>query len=391
MIQTLLAFLLLATQPVELVIISLPVRGAVNLDLAPTGKLELERGSTVSRIRIEIDRPVLPQSVAAGMNTLVVWAASPDGVFENLGALGIVAGKGRLETVTRLDQFALVITAEPHHLVDRPSAAVAYRSLAPRTDSIRRVAMSIPFGYYDYADLQSSTAADSGPAAEAHAAFQIAAAAKAEQWAQAEFRLARVALDTMEELVKRAAPAEAIAPAANEAIGKSVHAWTVARDNAVKSALDSARSDASRLQRDVQQLQDRVQRLTAEQTAAADRIRKLEFDLDRANTEREQLSVSNDAATNRVRRLEGELAQAKRALEELENASTLRLSDDIFDYPNSGLSPGGMTALSKIVAAAGLWKTPIRLMCPEKGVEIAKRYFAQAGVAEDRILIQAER
>ena len=391
MIQTLLALLLLAVQPVEIVVVSLPARGAVNLDLSPTGKAEVERTLTVTRIRIEIDRPVTPQSVAASMNTLVVWAVSPDGIFENVGALGIAQAKGRLETVTRLDQFAIVITAEPHHMVDRPSAVVVYRNLSPRSDSIRRIATSIPFGYYDYANLSPAAPADSGPAAEARAAFQIAAATKAEQWAQGEFRLARVALDTMEELVKRSAPIEAIAPAANETVSRSVHAGAIARENAARSALETAQAESSRLQRDVQQLQDRVQRVTAEQAAAADRVRKLEFDLDRATTEREQLSVQNDAANARVRRLETELAQAKRAQEELENASTLRLTDDIFDYANSTLTPGGSTAMSKIVAAAGLWKTPIRIVCPEKGVEIAKRYFAQAGVAEDRIVIQVER
>jgi hypothetical protein len=390
-IQTFLALLLLAVQPVDSVVISFPPRGAVNLDLAPTGKLEVERTLTVTRIRLEIDRPVTPQSLAPAMNTLVVWAVSPDGIYENLGALGVAAAKGRLETVTRLDQFALLITAEPHHMVDRPSAAVAYKNLSPRSDGIRRVATSIPFGYYDYSNLPSAVPTDSGPAAEARAAFQIASAAKAEQSAPAELRLARVSLDTMEELVKRTAPTEAIASAANETISRSVHAWTTARENATKSALDNARGEASRLQRDVQQLQDRVQRLTAEQTAAADRIRKLEFDLDRANTEREQLSVQSDSANARVRRLETDVAQAKRAQEELENASTLRLTDDIFDYANASLTPGGATAMSKIVAAAGLWKTPIRIMCPEKGVEIAKRYFAQAGVAQDRIVIQVER
>lgn len=391
MIHTLLALLLLAVQPVESVVISFPARGAVNLDLAPTGKLEVERTLTVTRIRVEIDRPVTPQSLAPAMNTLVVWAVSPDGIYENLGALGVAAAKGRLETVTRLDQFALLITAEPHHMVDRPSAAVAYKNLPPRSDGIRRITASIQFGYYDYSGLPAAAPTDSGAAAEARAAFQIASVAKAEQSAPAELRLARVSLDTMEELVKRAAPIEAIASAANETISRSVHAWTTARENATRAALDNARGEASRLQRDVQQLQDRVLRLTAEQTAATDRIRKLEFDLDRANTEREQLSVQNDSANTRVRRLETDLAQARRAQEELENASTLRLTDDIFDYANSGLTPGGASAMSKIVAAAGLWKTPIRIMCPEKGVDIVRRYFAQSGVAEGRIVIQVER
>src|SRR5262249_31561278 len=156
---------------------------------------------------------------------------------------------------------------------------------------------------------------------------------------------ARIAVETMEELLKRAAPIEAVTPAADEAIRKSQHALITARENEAAAALETAHNEASGLKRDVQQLQDRLQRLTAEQTAATDRIRKLESDLARATREREQLSLTNDAASDRVRRLESDLAGVRRAKEELENASVLRLSDEMFDYVNGTLSPGGVNVL----------------------------------------------
>ena len=111
---------------------------------------------------------------------------------------------------------------------------------------------------------------------------------------------------------------------------------------------------------------------------------------DRAAREREQVSLANEAASSRVRRLEGELAELKRAKEGLENSSVLRLSDEIFDYTNGTVSAGGVTVLSKIVAAAGLWKNPIRVTSPAKGINIAKRFFSEAGVPDGRIIIVSE-
>ena len=390
MIAGTLVSILLVAQPVEVIVVGLPARGGVSLELAPAGKAEVERTATVSRVKIEIDRLAPPQSVKPGMNTYVVWIVSPESAFENIGELGLVGGKARLEATTHFDQFAIIITAEPHHMVDRPSAAFAYRNLSPRADNTRRFPMPVTIGEYDYVELQAVPSKEAGLPAQARAALQIAVAAQAERWASAELRLARIALDTMEEILKRAAPIDVVAPAANESIRKSQHAFVAARANAAAAALDNARSDASGLKRDVQQLQDRLQKLIAEQEAAAGRIRKLEMDLDRAAREREQVSLANEAASSRVRRLEGELAELKRAKEGLENSSVLRLSDEIFDYTNGTVSAGGVTVLSKIVAAAGLWKNPIRVTSPAKGINIAKRFFSEAGVPDGRIIIVSE-
>ena len=389
---TLSLFLLLFAQTVEVVIVGLPAKGDVGLELAPAGKADIERTVTVSRVKIEIDRLPPPQNVKPGMNTYVVWTVSPEGTFENIGEMGIAGGKGRLEATTRLDQFAILITAEPHHMVDRPSAAVAYRNLSPRADNVRRESVSVPIGDYDYAELQAAIpSSEAGLPAEARAGFQIAAAAQAERLAPAELRLARIALDTMEEMLKRAAPMDVVAPAANESIRKSQRAFVTARANANAAALETARNDASGLKREFQQLQDHVQKLTTEQEVATDRIRKLESDLDRATSQREQLSLANEAASTRVRRLETELADVKRSKEDLENAAVLRLSDEFFDYPNGTVSSGGVTVLTKIVAAVGLWKNPIRVTSPGNGIDIAKRFFSQAGVPDGRIIIMAER
>src|SRR5262245_18037966 len=137
--------LFFATTSTEVVVITLPVKGAISFNLAPTGNVEVERIGTVSRVRIAIDRPQPPQATDPRMNTFVVWALASEGEFENIGELGF-SDKIRFEATTRFDQLAILITAEPHHMVDRPSSFVAYRNQAPRSPDIRRVSVPVQIG-----------------------------------------------------------------------------------------------------------------------------------------------------------------------------------------------------------------------------------------------------
>jgi hypothetical protein len=124
--------LLLFALTVELDTVNLPVNSEIRITFAPsTGKADLKREGTVTRVKIEVD-PLRPP--AAPMNTYVVWAVSPEGLFENLGELHMDRNKGDFEE-QRLSQLGL-ITAEPHYMVDRPSSQ---RHGAARTLAAKRV------------------------------------------------------------------------------------------------------------------------------------------------------------------------------------------------------------------------------------------------------------
>ncbi|SRR5579884_1382019 len=204
-------------------------RGALSVPLQPTGKADLKRDPTMTRISIEVDRVAPPSSLGPVFNSFVVWAVSPEGYYQNVGELAFDKDRGRLETTTPFDQIGILITAEPHHLVDRPSAAVAFRSLAPKND-IRRQTVSVEVGAYDYSNIAPANSSG-GPSivAEARAAVRIAEAAKAERFAESDYRRARAALDTTEQLLSRASPADIIAESANETIRRSQRAVTLAR------------------------------------------------------------------------------------------------------------------------------------------------------------------
>ena len=221
--------LLFAANAVDLDIVTLPLTSDLKVALTPAGRAELKRDGTVSQVKIEIDRIASPKTLGP-YNTYVLWAVSPEGVFDNLGELQTNGNKGQITATTRFGQFGILITAEPHFMVDRPSSAMAYKAQTPKTE-VRRKTVSIEVGTYDYSGLGATTSIGVQTwVVQARAAFQIAKTAGADRLAPEEFRNAQVAIGSLEELITRAVPADILWPAANEAIGWSQRAATAARN-----------------------------------------------------------------------------------------------------------------------------------------------------------------
>jgi hypothetical protein len=223
-------FLALAVSTVDLDVLTLPLSNDVKAALTPAGRSELRREGTVTHVRIDIDRVAPPSALGPALNTYVVWVVSPEGILDNLGELDVNGVKGQFNATTRLSQFGILITAEPHYMVDRPSAAVVFRSQLPR-DDIRRKTVPVEVGAYDYSGIVPTTAVGvHGSVVQARTAFQIAQKAGAANLAPDPFRNAQVAIGSMEELVMRAAPLDIVWPTANEAIRWSQRAATAARE-----------------------------------------------------------------------------------------------------------------------------------------------------------------
>lgn len=229
--MTILSLLLaFAANTVDVVIVSVPLENTVKVALTPAGKAEIRHESTLSHVKLEVERLQPASSFGPVFNTYVVWAASPEGILENLGELDTNGNKGRFYATTRLEQLGIFITAEPHYMVDRPSSAVAFKNQSAR-DEVRRISVPIEVGTYDYSKIQPTGAAanEHGSVIQARVAFKIAENANAERLAETEFRQARIAVGSMEELVNRSSPLDILWPAANQAIRWSQVAFTAAR------------------------------------------------------------------------------------------------------------------------------------------------------------------
>ena len=225
----LLGMLVLIPTTAEVLIVQFPTKSKVSLPLGGKSKADVERLATTTRTKIKMEDLRSPQSVLAGMNTYVAWAVSPEGSFDNLGELELAGAKGLLEATTRFDRFALMITAEPHYMVDRPSSQVVYRNEAPR--NLAAIPLKIEVGQYEYSGLPINQELAPTLVMEARAAFAIAAAVQTDDRDDSEYRQARVAVDTMEELIRRDSSSDVIATAAHAAIRQSQRAATSARQS----------------------------------------------------------------------------------------------------------------------------------------------------------------
>src|SRR5215813_4892192 len=140
--------LFLAVSNLNLDMIPVPLSNDIRVPMTSGGRLEMRREGTVTRLRIELDRVTAPSTLGQIYNTYVVWAVSPEGILDNLGELDINGTKGQFNGTTRLGELGVLITAEPHYMVDRPSAAVAFRAQPPQDP--RRKTAAIQIGADDY-------------------------------------------------------------------------------------------------------------------------------------------------------------------------------------------------------------------------------------------------
>lgn len=228
-ISTLLTALLVLAGVTEVQVVHLPSRGRVNLTLGVKAKVDVERVGTVTRAAVKIEDLQPAGAAIPGMNAYVVWAVSPEGEFDNLGELLVEGNKGTLDATTIFDRLAIVVSAEPHYLVDRPSLAAIYKNDAAR--SVRSVPLTVPVGEYEYPGMPPQVFGVPPLVMQARAAIAIATSAQAERLAEAELRQARISLDTTEELQRRSSPPDIVAASAHETIRRAQRAAVLARQS----------------------------------------------------------------------------------------------------------------------------------------------------------------
>ncbi len=383
-------FLLSPAANAEVVVVTLPAKGDVTVPLAPAGKADLKRDGTVTRVKIELDRLAPASTVGPSLNTYVVWALSAEGIVENIGEIAVDKDRGRLEATTRFEQLGLLITAEPHYMVDRPGSAVAFRSQAPRND-VRWLNVALETGSYDYSSLKLPPS-PGVPAlvTQSRAALQIALAAEANRWAEPEFRRARVAADTMEEMLKRGNPFEIVSQSANEAIRRAQQAVTAAREKKAAVALDTARAEIVLLKQEAFTLNSRIQQLIEQQNIANSQTLKLQSDLAASNRDTQKAAQERDQLDAREKAVSRELSDLKAKQEQLQMQLVLALRDGFFDTASNALTPAGRDALARLRGMADVIPGPIRLEgpAPDALFEAARQYLLEAGIPPERIFLK---
>jgi outer membrane protein OmpA-like peptidoglycan-associated protein len=362
-----LTFLLFALQstPVELTSLTAPTGSRVDVPLSPSGAVEVRRQETITRLKVKVDRLAALSVFGELLRAYVVWAVSPEGTFENLGELRIDGQKAELETTTRLQRFGLLITAEPHFMVDTPYTSVAFRSRPTLDAEVREEEMTVEVGSHDYTGISLPPQGALSPRiVQARMAFKIVEAEQADQLADSQFRQARIAADSLEQLLRRSMPTDVLLPYANDSIRLSQIAVSVARAQPVRIELEKMTSRASRLEGDKEQLQTEVERLRSQGQNLEGRLDDSQSDLQNVRRQNRELELEKEDALRRARASESEIARLsdpwpplRRAL--LENGARetsrglLFTLNEAFDSRKSDLNPAPREILARLVGVLG--------------------------------------
>ena len=297
-----------------------------------------------TEIELSVSKMPRPFELGAGYATYVLWAISPEGQADNLGEIkrrGFFEFDSKISVTTKLQTFALIITAEPHFLVRRPSQEIMLENLSPYTATGKKIATVPAVQYFgnssDYfRDARTPEIAEldysKTPSAilQAKQAVALARFAGAERDALEEYNEAQSLLTNAENSWKAGRDDEAIDVAARAAISAAVKAESTAfvRKEAREKRNEKARADAETRQAEnryvdaqneiaelKRQLQDEIrQRELAERDVRtySDQVKELRAENGRLREDLGRIRVEADTAKARIESIES----AQRAAEE---------------------------------------------------------------------------
>ncbi|MEQ1646372.1 MAG: DUF4398 domain-containing protein, partial [Pyrinomonadaceae bacterium] len=196
-----------------------------------------------TRIELSVDKMPRPFELGAGYATYVVWAISPTGQADNLGEIkrsGLFFIDSKLTVTTSLQTFAIIITAEPHFMVTRPSQAIMLENLYPIAQNGQRIPTSPSISYFgnssDYfrdprtPEIAETDYAKTPPAIlQAKQAVALARFAGAERDASTELAEAETLLQNATNSWQAGRDADTVDIAARRSIEASIKAESMAQ------------------------------------------------------------------------------------------------------------------------------------------------------------------
>lgn len=213
-----------------------------------------------SRIELSVDNMPRPFELGAGYATYVVWAISPTGQADNLGEIkrsGLFFIDSKITVTTPLQTFALIITAEPHFMVTRPSQAIMLENLYPVASNGQRIGTSPSISYFgnssDYfrdprtPEIAETDYAKTPPAIlQAKQAIALAKYAGADRDASTELQEAETLLQNAINSWQAGRDSDTVDIAARKSIGASLKAESLAvsRKEAREKRNEQIRTDS---------------------------------------------------------------------------------------------------------------------------------------------------
>lgn len=361
--------------------VTYPLDELVNLQFRGTtrfprmkGEGKIKRTSkNGTTIELSISKMPRPFELGAGYATYVLWAISTDGAVDNLGEIrrrGFFEFDSKISVTTPLQTFALIITAEPHFLVRRPSREIMLENVSPLAAS-GRVLTTTPIVSYlgnssDYfSDARTPQIAEvdysKTPSAllQAKQAFALARFAGAQTYAAVELQEAETLLQNAERAWEAKRDEEEIDLISRRSITASVKAEDTAiarkearlnrdketernqeirelerkaanadtKTNEIRAELNEEIRRRELAERDSQNYQNQIKDLRDENA-------RLREELSKARTEGEEAKI-------KLARIEGEQNAAQKQQEERERINRLQSNQNVL---MQSLKPFGTVA-----------------------------------------------
>ena len=271
-----------------------------------------------TEVEVTVSKMPRPFELGAGYATYVLWAISPDGQVDNLGEIkrrGFFEFDSKISVTTPLQTFALIITAEPHFLVRRPSRAIMLENLNPYAQSGKTLATTTAIEYFgnssDYfSDARTPEIAEvdysktPSTILQARQAIALAKFAGAQRDAADDLQQAEVLLQNADTGWKAGRAEEDVDVMARQAISTAVKAESAAA--AAKDAREK-RNERSRQDADIRQSEEKV-------TAAQSEMTELRAELARETRNRELAERDAQNYAGQLKDLRDELGKVREEL-----------------------------------------------------------------------------
>jgi outer membrane protein OmpA-like peptidoglycan-associated protein len=233
------------------------------------GEAKVKRTSrNGTEIDLTVSKMPRPFELGAGYATYVLWAISPDGQIDNLGEIkrrGFFEFDSKISVTTPLQTFALIITAEPHFLVRRPSQSIMLENLSPYSPTGKTIATVRISQYYGnssdfFRDARTPEIAEvdysktPSTILQSKQALALAKFAGADRDAVEEYQQAVTLAQNAENAWKAGRPEEQIDITARQAISAAVKAEDTAVSS--KQARDQ-RNEKTRQDAEVRQAEEK--------------------------------------------------------------------------------------------------------------------------------------
>jgi outer membrane protein OmpA-like peptidoglycan-associated protein len=309
-----------------------------------------------TEIELSVSKMPRPFELGAGYATYVLWAVSPDGQVDNLGEIkrrGFFEFDSKINVTTPLQTFALIITAEPHFMVSRPSQAIMLENLSPVSLSGRTIVTTPAVQYFgnssDYfRDARTPEIAEidysktPSTILQAKQAVALARYAGADRDAANELNEAEILLKNAEDSWKAGREEEQVDVMSRRAISAAVKAEATA---AIRKEAREKRNERSRNDAEIRAAEDKFvdaqnqitelrselaaetrQRELAERDAInfSSQIKDLKEENGRLRDELARAKSDADTAKNRLAVLEGENQNIKAESERQERLNRIQ-------------------------------------------------------------------